>query len=140
MRRTTTGLILLAFGALALVTVRPAAAQEALDCEDFASQAEAQAAYREDPADPANNDADEDGIACELFDFEDADTDYEPVTAAVGADTTTTTPTTGTTTLARAGVGSAVAGSSSGALVAGLVGLAAAAGALALRSLRLARS
>src|SRR5215204_727189 len=54
---------------------------ELLDCEDFASQADAQAAYREDPSDPADNDADDDGIACELYDgFEDPTTDLESIT------------------------------------------------------------
>jgi len=80
---------------------------DVLDCEDFANQAEAQAAYRADPSDPANNDADEDGIACELFPYEDDTTDYEPVeiaatttpeattTPAAAGGQTTTVPTTG---------------------------------------------
>ena len=54
--------------------------EELLDCEDFASQADAQAAYRADLSDPAGNDADGDGIACELYDgFEDTSTDLEPI-------------------------------------------------------------
>ncbi len=77
----------------------PAAAQEALDCADYASQAEAQAAYRDDPSDPADNDADEDGIACELVEYDDAATDLTPVTTAAGADTTEL-PATGIGTMA----------------------------------------
>jgi hypothetical protein len=36
-----------------------------LDCIDFATQAEAQAAYAADPSDPNGLDADNDGVACE---------------------------------------------------------------------------
>ncbi len=36
-----------------------------LDCADFATQAEAQAVYDQDPSDPNGLDADFDGIACE---------------------------------------------------------------------------
>ena len=36
-----------------------------VDCRDFASEAEAQAALLEDPSDPHNLDADDDGQACE---------------------------------------------------------------------------
>ena len=58
----------------------PASAQDdPLDCVDYPNQAAAQAAYRDDPTDPANNDADEDGIACELFAYDDAATDLVPV-------------------------------------------------------------
>ena len=39
---------------------------EDLDCRDFASEAEAQAALLEDPSDPHNLDADDDGLACEV--------------------------------------------------------------------------
>ena len=61
-------------GALA-TTVEPSAgavaslAQEAsdLDCEDFESQEDAQAALAEDPADPNNLDPNGDGIACALL-------------------------------------------------------------------------
>lgn len=43
------------------------AAQEStdLDCDDFATQAEAQATYDADPSDPNGLDADSDGEACE---------------------------------------------------------------------------
>ena len=37
-----------------------------LDCEDFATQEEAQAVLDEDPADPNNLDPNKDGIACAL--------------------------------------------------------------------------
>lgn len=40
-----------------------------LDCEDFASQQEAQAAYNQDTSDPNGLDADDDGLACEDFDY-----------------------------------------------------------------------
>ena len=40
-------------------------AQEDLDCANFVTQAEAQAAYDADPSDPNGLDADSDGIACE---------------------------------------------------------------------------
>lgn len=36
-----------------------------LDCEDFATQQQAQAVYDQNPADPNNLDADDDGLACE---------------------------------------------------------------------------
>lgn len=38
---------------------------EDLDCDDFATQAEAQAVFDQDPSDPNNLDADNDGQACE---------------------------------------------------------------------------
>jgi len=38
---------------------------DAYNCGDFASQADAQAVLRADPADPNRLDADRDGIACE---------------------------------------------------------------------------
>jgi hypothetical protein len=57
------------------------------DCDDFRSQAEAQAALREDPSDPDVLDEDEgpdDGIACETTDYDDPARDETPVAAAVG--------------------------------------------------------
>ena len=108
---------------------------ELLDCEDFASQAEAQAYYRENPDDPTDNDADNDGIACELFDFADPATDYEPV--SIGADTTTTTT---TTAMAATGTGSAVvdqvARSANTATVAALLTAAGVCGSMAVRAWR----
>lgn len=80
-----TMLALIAALAIGFGFATAASAQQVLDCEDFDSQAEAQAAYRADPTDPANNDADHDGIACELFDFDDPATDYNPVTIPASA-------------------------------------------------------
>ena len=134
-RLAVVALSLLALAAWLTASATSVAAQDGLDCEDFESQAEAQAYYRENPDDPTGNDADEDGIACELFEYDDDATDYDPVTAAVGGDTTTTTTT--TTTVAAAGVGSAVAESAgrSGALIlTGLLGAAAACAGLAVRA------
>lgn len=47
--------------------IAPAQAQESddLDCDDFATQADAQATYDADPSDPNRLDADGDGEACE---------------------------------------------------------------------------
>jgi hypothetical protein len=39
------------------------------DCRDFASQSEAQAVLRADPTDPNGLDDDEDGVACDEFDY-----------------------------------------------------------------------
>lgn len=50
---------------LATVTAVPAVAQSDLDCEDFATQQQAQAVYNSDPSDPNGLDADNDGLACE---------------------------------------------------------------------------
>jgi hypothetical protein len=88
MSRSLVALIAILTIGLGVGLAAPAAAQEALDCADYDSQAEAQAAYREDPSDPADNDADEDGVACELVEYDDATTDLTPVTTAAGADTT----------------------------------------------------
>lgn len=130
---------------------------ELLDCEDFASQADAQAAYRTDPTDPADNDADEDGVACELFDgFEDPSTDLESITGQPDAvaedpddedaddedeDTETEFPAAGATTgtLPTSGTGSAIAsslGGSNSTLLLSLIGGAAVCGLLALRGVR----
>jgi hypothetical protein len=97
-------------GVVAAVTYErtnsPALAQDedprvGLDCDDYASQAEAQAALREDPSDPNVLDEDEgpdDGIACEITPYDDPARDETPVAAAVGngasspPSTTITTP------------------------------------------------
>jgi hypothetical protein len=73
-------------------TATPAYAQDedpttGRDCDDFRSQAEAQAALREDPTDPDVLDEDEgpdDGIACETTEYDDPDRDATPVAAAIG--------------------------------------------------------
>jgi len=51
--------------------VRPLQSEDLLNCEDFASQEEAQAELERDPSDPNNLDADNDGLACETFDYDD---------------------------------------------------------------------
>lgn len=48
-----------------LVLAAPAFAQADLDCDDFATQAEAQAELDRDPSDPHGLDSDGDGVACE---------------------------------------------------------------------------
>lgn len=60
--------------------------QEALFCEDFDSQAEAQQHLREDPSDPDILDEEEgqdDGIACETISYDNPEEDLNPVTAAI---------------------------------------------------------
>ncbi len=130
--------------------------EELLDCEDFASQADAQAAYREDPSDPADNDADDDGIACELYDgFEDPTTDLESITGQTdatavpdeddadeedAAEPTATPDAVGSAgDLPTSGTGSALASSVGGGNMTLLIGLLAAAavfGGMALRGVR----
>lgn len=58
---------------------------QALTCSQFASQAEAQAAYAADPTDPAGNDEDGDGVACEDVIYGNTATDFTAVQAAGGA-------------------------------------------------------
>lgn len=65
MRRSSTlATVVLAATASALFT-GTASAQADRDCPDFATQAEAQAAYDAVPGDPERLDRDGDGIACE---------------------------------------------------------------------------
>jgi Excalibur calcium-binding domain len=48
----------------------PAFAQaDQYDCASFGSQESAQAEYDRDPSDPSNLDADNDGLACEDYDY-----------------------------------------------------------------------
>ena len=48
----------------------PAYAQtDQYDCASFGSQESAQAEYDRNPSDPSNLDADNDGIACEEYDY-----------------------------------------------------------------------
>lgn len=66
----SSGLVLSAVtaGVLGLGFAGPAYAVEGdRDCADFDSQADAQAAYDEDPSDPERLDSDDDGEACESF-------------------------------------------------------------------------
>ena len=73
-------------------SISPAFAQDedprtGLDCNNYNSQAEAQAALREDPSDPNVLDEDpgpDDGIACETTPYDDPARDEIPVAAAVG--------------------------------------------------------
>jgi hypothetical protein len=70
MRRFATCLV--AFSALALLVAGGVGAQETtdqFDCADFSSQADAQAELDRDSSDPSNLDADDDGEACEEFDY-----------------------------------------------------------------------
>jgi hypothetical protein len=48
-----------------LIFAPAALAQDEFNCDDFATQEEAQAVYDQDPSDPHGLDADDDGIACE---------------------------------------------------------------------------
>ena len=50
---------------LVSITYAPAAFAQDLNCDDYATQAEAQAALASTMGDPNNLDADDDGIACE---------------------------------------------------------------------------
>jgi hypothetical protein len=59
-----------------------------LDCADFSSREEAQAGCESDPSDPQAGDADNDGQACEEFDYSGAATsgDGETTTAQRASD------------------------------------------------------
>ena len=71
--------------AAVLMLVAPAAlAQERLDCEDFISQADAQAELRDNLSDPNNLDDDNNGIACDTFPYDAPDRDETPVGPAGG--------------------------------------------------------
>lgn len=79
--------------ALAVVTVRVGWAQDGLEdprggqnCEDFNSQAEAQAELRSNPSDPSVLDRDNDGVACETFSYDDPATDETPVSLSDGTE------------------------------------------------------
>lgn len=65
LRRTAVAAVLTAATALAFPGV--ASAQQDRDCPDFASQADAQAAFNARPGDPERLDADNDGTACESY-------------------------------------------------------------------------
>ena len=101
-RRGTTVLLALVLAAAALwgvwwlvgtplETTKVASAQDTLNCENFISQAEAQANLRQDPSDPNNLDDDDDGIACDTETYADPARDETPVFAS-GGDTSQTTP------------------------------------------------
>ena len=54
-----------------LLLVGSAVAQDDLNCEDFDSREEAQAELDRDRSDPHNLDADDDGLACETYPYDD---------------------------------------------------------------------
>lgn len=58
-------LLLSALCALSMLVASPALAQDTLNCDDFATEAEAQAEFDSDTSDPNGLDADDDGEACE---------------------------------------------------------------------------
>jgi len=80
--RTVLG-IAVALAAVALVAAPAGGQAEAMNCADFASQADAQAFFDADPEDPNGLDEDGDGIACETTfgDPAPATTQAVPVTA-----------------------------------------------------------
>lgn len=75
-----------------LVFVPAAFAQADLNCDDFDSQADAQATLDADPSDPNNLDADDDGLACEDF-FGGVDPEPTPPEPTTPETTTTETAT-----------------------------------------------
>lgn len=67
-----------------------------LDCDDYNSQAEAQAALRQHPSDPNVLDEDEgpdDGVACEATQYDNPARDEVPVAATVGDGGSSPSPT-----------------------------------------------
>lgn len=60
---------------VASVAAADAYTSKDLNCKDFSSQAEAQQELANDPSDPHNLDADDDGQACEAFDYGSDDGD-----------------------------------------------------------------
>jgi hypothetical protein len=84
--------------ALALMTLFavPALAQDDQNCDDFASQADAQAHYDADTSDPDGLDADNDGQACEAYDYPNViEPSPEPSPAPSPTPEPPTMPTTG---------------------------------------------
>jgi Excalibur calcium-binding domain len=84
MRRT---LLLLAATIVLALTAAPSAFAQANDqnCADFPSQAAAQVHLEADPSDPDNLDADDDGQACESFDYGDGNGGAPPSAADDGS-------------------------------------------------------
>ncbi|HYI61047.1 MAG TPA: excalibur calcium-binding domain-containing protein [Acidimicrobiales bacterium] len=64
MKRSVLALAAL-LAAFTLLSASPAGAQTDLNCEDFATQEEAQAELDSDPSDPHGLDGDNDGVACQ---------------------------------------------------------------------------
>ena len=78
-----------------LLASKPSSAQDLLNCDDFPSQAAAQANLRANPSDPNNLDADNDGIACETFGYPaGSPRDETPVALATTQTTNNTSPVT----------------------------------------------
>ena len=72
MRRAGTLLTVIACWVICMpLLAGPAAAQDQYNCEDFDSQKEAQAELDRDPSDPSNLDADNDGMACDTYPYDD---------------------------------------------------------------------
>jgi Excalibur calcium-binding domain len=86
--------LLLAAAIVLALTAAPAAFAQVndQDCKDFASQAEAQAHLNADPSDPDNLDADNDGKACESFNY-GSNGGTQPANANNGETLATTGPT-----------------------------------------------
>ena len=66
-RKSTLRTILILVGCITAFIVSPNAASADLDCDDFASRADAQRSLESQPGDPNNLDADRDGKACEPY-------------------------------------------------------------------------
>jgi hypothetical protein len=91
-RRSHRGRLLpVVFAALWVITLifaAPALAQaDQYDCASFGSQESAQAELERDPSDPSNLDPDDDGQACEDYDY--GTTGESPQADDTGAETTT---------------------------------------------------
>jgi hypothetical protein len=109
------------------------------DCADFDSQQDAQDALDAAPGDPERLDADDDGVACESYDYGDSvttgstsDDDHDTVTAAPVADTSASDVPVGAVD---AGDGSAPSDDAGDVLWVGLLASAAVAGAVGTRQL-----
>jgi hypothetical protein len=70
---------------------RASAQEEGLDCDDFASQAQAQEELRRDLTDPNGLDPDADGEACEEYPYPADETTRYETTRPIPAETTTAT-------------------------------------------------
>ena len=90
-------LLLSALALLAVLAGSVTSASAATNCSAFASQAAAQAAYRQDPVGLANLDRDRDGIACEdnPAPFDLTPVNLAGVATASGARTVPNAPVTG---------------------------------------------
>jgi LPXTG-motif cell wall-anchored protein len=73
-RAAMLALLVMCWVIYALVLAGSAVAQDDLNCADFDSQQEAQAALDRDPSDPNNLDADNDGQACETYPYDQGTT------------------------------------------------------------------